>query len=213
MTSTAQFYDTNRKPPPPPGLPTLEQRAKAMQLEARNHKGNFSPKTEKVGLGHRAHQAVKMILPAKLSTKPASTGDIPKTILISATPEIHYENNFHRNFEARDEDRDSLCSYDDSYCSYTLAYEDSVFRNCDDKVEREQDFAAAGTLASIPVIERQRAFALSRSLESTDELDGEFPRTESVGQSPRPRFTRGLMKFFNPKKKKNDVKKGGSLKK
>lgn len=201
MQTTAHFYDCNNKPPPPPEAPTLEQRAKAVQFAARNHKGNYSPKTEKHGLGHRAHQAVKMILPSKASPKPS--GKIPKTIVISAMPEIHYENNFDRKRHVQDEEDDggSFSSYDDSFCSYTLAYEETVFRNSDDAVETEEEFAAYGAVGITPVIERQRAFNLSRSMESGDDLEVlVFSPPETEPKSPRPRFMQGLKRFLSPKK-------------
>jgi hypothetical protein len=74
-------------PSPPPGLPTLTQRAKAIQLAARQHTG-FIPKGSSSGRSTKVRQVCQMFLPLELSI---CSAEIPNWIVITAASGIQYE--------------------------------------------------------------------------------------------------------------------------
>jgi hypothetical protein len=187
MTSSARLPDTNRKPPPPPGLPTIDQRIKAMQLAAKSHSG-FLPTT---GNGNGA-PAVKLVLPPELPTPSTPAGKIPATIRISVPPEIHYYNdNDDREYED-DEDND-----DDSL---SLASNSDVFRNGDDESMNDNSSRECNGSDTRPCIERQRAFPFFGSKDSSDERLYSELHAQSVMKPSRLRFMRGFKASLFPTK-------------
>ena len=68
------LHDGSNKPPPPPGVPTIAQRVKAIQLAARSHSSEQNNKVCSPGSG-----AVKLVLPPR-PPQPSSKSKIPETI-------------------------------------------------------------------------------------------------------------------------------------
>jgi hypothetical protein len=64
-----------KKPPPPPGLPTINQRVKAMQLAARSHSSGKEESERLYDMG-----AVKIVLPPP-PCKAVFESKIPETIM------------------------------------------------------------------------------------------------------------------------------------
>ncbi|KAG7348467.1 hypothetical protein IV203_017172 [Nitzschia inconspicua] len=178
MTTRRHFNNTaNTKPPPPPGLPTVQQRIQAMQFAARKHIG-YTPNGFNEG---EAMDVRKIVLPPEPLL---AAGKIPNTIVISHAPKLHFD------YDEEDDDDNQTNE------ELSLSSNDDVFRreHEEDSVEDDGNQEPVGGTFPRPIIQRQRAFAFAESIDSFDEgTGGDHSHAVSIQKSSRPRFKRGFM--------------------
>lgn len=182
-TATSRFFDINTepKPQPPPGLPTLSQRIKAMQLAARNHTG-FVPKGATPRRGSTAKYIRQLVLPPEPLL---ASGKIPDTIVIAAAPEIHFE----YNDDSDDDQTNEELSLSSNCDVFRLVHDDDPIGAS----SKKQEFT--GTVPR-PFIQRSGAFASAESNDSGDDAT----EKQSIRKSSRPRsFSGFLASFYRPK--------------